>query len=342
MKMAEPNKVKHSGHLAKALDCIGVLLSYDVRGQRIIDQDGRMLSEMEFDLLVDRAVRAGWEMPTRRTDRGRRIWNAYLYDRGFDPLAVWLDDVACRIPLDEGLNPAKLPFDLWPERVNTSWAKLVGWSWLGFFRAVVARSFAPPVRWDVVPIIQGGQGCGKSTSVTNLLPDRWTNGNFPLKGIKDFDSSRKVTEFVEGKAVLESSEMVGMSAATREPVKAWLSSDTDRACRKYAIQAEDVPRRWAIIGTTNDPWPIPFDPSGGRRWIVTEVTGSEPDDGKRVAEYLLANRERYWAYAVHRYRSIGHHVEASLGVPAELAGAHAEMVARYMWQPPDQRRLRGF
>lgn len=340
-------KVKHSGHLATALSDLDVLLSYDVRGHRIIDQEGRMLSEMEFDLLVDRAVRAGWDIPTRRTDHGKRIWNAYLYERGFDPLVVWLDEVADSIPPEQGINPMHLPWLLWPERVRRDEAKLVGWSWLAFFRAVIARAMMPPVRFDVVPIIQGPQGCGKSTAITNLLPFEWTNGGFPLQGVKDFDSSRKVAEFTEGKAILESSEMVGMKAGNREAVKSFLTQHTDRSTRKYAIQAEDVPRRWCIAGTTNDPFPIPYDPSGGRRWIVTEVEGlppeSDPTDGPRIAHWMAEHRERLWSYAVHRFRALRPtDVERTLSVPKELAEAHAGHVARLMWTPPGQCKLGGF
>lgn len=332
---AKNAKVRHRDDLARALDDIEVHLSYDVRGHRIINHEGKRLTEMEMDSIVDSAARAGWEVPTRRTDKGKRIWNAYLLQRGYDPLHVWLNDVADSIPLEEALNPMALPWYLWPERVENAQAKLVGWSWLAFFRAVVARAVMPPVRFDIVPIIMGPQGCGKSTAATNLLPPEYTNGGFPLRGVKDFDSSRKVTEFTEGKAILESSEMVGMNANNREAVKAFLTQDTDRSTRKYAIQAEDVPRRWCIIGTTNDAHPIPYDPSGGRRWVVTEVLGQHPTDGPRVAGWLAENRERLWAYAVHRFRLLeGKDVERTLSVPTELAEAHADHVSRLMWTPP--------
>ena len=172
--------------------------------------------------------------------------------------------------------------------------------------------------------------------VTNLLPAQWTNGGMPLRGVANFDSARQTMEFTEGKAILESSEMVGVSGGNREAIKAFLTRDTDRATRKYAIQAEDVPRRWCIVGTTNDDHPIPYDPTGGRRWIVTSIEGSRPDDGKRIHDALNDYRYALWMWAVEHVMSAienGESLAEMLSVPAHLAGEHHQHVQRYMFQP---------
>ena len=335
MTPKKPIKVRNSAQLATALGRHGLDLRYDLRSN-VVTQDRRPFGDRDLDVLVDALSIEGLDVPTMRTDLGKRVWHAYLDRVSYDPLAEWLAEVAAQ---EEPLDTRQLPYLMWPDRTPED--PLVEWSWRAFMLAVVARAFDPPVRFDIVPIVQGPQGCGKSTMVTNLLPRQWTNGGFPLRGIKDFDSGRKTMEFTEGKAILESSEMVGMNANTREPVKAFLTQDTDRATRKYAIQAEDVPRRWCIVGTTNDRKPIPYDPSGGRRWIVTVVNGMEPDDGARIVEHLEAFRGRLWSDAVAEYRWLvkNGNVEQALSVPAELQDLHHQHIETHMWRPPHQHQI---
>lgn len=328
----------HNRHeLAARLGEMGRPLRYDVRSNALRDHQGTAMTDRELSLLIDDSHDGiGEPLPTMRSDKGRRIWEAFMQGAQYDPLEEWFLRSQFLTPLD----PANIVFKLWPDRIarpsDDPNLMVVRWGWRAFFCAVVARTLAPPVRWDIVPIILGPQGCGKSTMATNLLPKQWTNGGFPLKGVKDFDAARKTMEFTEGKAILESSEMVGLSTANREVVKAFLSRDTDRATRKYAIQAEDVPRRWCLIGTTNDHRPIPYDASGGRRWIITEVNGMDADDGPRIAQFLRGHRWRYWRWAYMKMtqaQAAGKSFDEMLSLPESLREAHEEHVKRYMWRP---------
>lgn len=331
--------IENRHELANRLAEMGRSVRYDLRWNLLRDGGGRPLTDRDLDLLIDDSHDGrGQALPTMRADRGKRIWHAYMQDNAYDPLVEWLQRSEWA---DESvLDPEGLPFALWPDRINRlpddPDCKVLPWSWRAFFCAVVARALCPPVRFDIVPIILGPQGCGKSTAATNLLPPQWCNGGFPLKGVSDFDAARKTMEFTEGKAILESSEMVGLNAGNREVVKAFISRDTDRATRKYAIQAEDVPRRWCLIGTTNDGRPIPYDPSGGRRWVITEVMGMDADDGPRIADYLVEHRWRYWHWA---YRQVmhtikmGRSIETMLSMPASIREFHSKHIERYMWRP---------
>ena len=323
-----PPAIENRIDLAERLDQMGVEVRFDARdGFPVID--GQKASTQQFHALLDRsAIEPGLILPNTATEKGLRIWDAFYLEHSFDPLVEWLEDCAAG---STALDPGDLPGVLWGDRVEPDFAELVEWSWRALFTAVVARAFDPPAKWDIVPIIVGEQGCGKSTAVTGLLPEQWTNGGFPLRGVKDFDSGRKTLEFTEGKAILESSEMVGLKRGQVENVKSFISQTTDRATRKYARRADDVPRRWVIVGTTNDCQPIPHDRSGGRRWIVTRIYGVLPTDGLDQYRTLEEVRRFYWAGAVDLYRE-----GFDLSVPEHLRDMHAEMVDRYMWKPASE------
>ena len=334
--------------LAETLRLLDEPLRYDVRGQLMVRPTGEGLSEQALRAIIARSFGQPYpELPGLSGDRDRSLWSGYQQTVAFDPLVEWLED--CRTDHDPDLfRPEWIPERLWPDRIGTPHsvqkqappvdAQLVRWCWQALCLAVVARAYSPPVRWDVVPIILGPQGCGKSTGVTSLLPKQWTNGGFPLRGVKDFDAARKTVEFTEGKAILESSEMVGVSGGAREALKSFLTQDTDRATRKYARQADDIPRRWVIVGTTNDMQPIPYDPTGGRRWIVTPIVGSHPDDGERIHQHLTEHRRAYWAAAVAEYETItalggSEAVNSALSIPAHLRDLHDKHIRAYMWKP---------
>ena len=327
-QIAASRKIWNRHDLAMRLKTMGVEIAYDIRSNRICLVDGEPLTSLEIDTILDNSRNGkGPQLPSMRTDVGKSIWSAYMYETSFDPFEDYLNEC-----YDQGeyLDPAYIPETLWKGRILDPDVRLVRWSWRAMFQAVVLRCMEAPKRWDIVPIIAGQQGCGKSTVVTNLLPPEWTNGGLPLKGVSNFDDSRKIAEFVEGKVILESSEMVGLTRSNIETVKAFISKHTDRSTRKYAIQAEDVPRKWIIIGTTNQHKPIPYDPTGGRRFIITKIGTAKETNVGGIVQWLEEHRHKFWGWTMSQYQE-GLITEASLALPQSLYKDHQSQIDRYQW-----------
>ena len=327
--IAASRKINNRHDLIIRLQSMGTEIAYDIRSNRICLATGEPLTGLEIDTILDNSRDGnGPELPSMRTDKGKSIWSAFMHENSFDPFEDYLNECHAQ---GNYLNPAQIPETLWLDRILKPDIELVRWSWHAMFRAVVLRCMEAPKRWDIVPIIAGQQGCGKSTVVTNLLPVEWTNGGMPLKGVSNFDDSRKTTEFVEGKVILESSEMVGLTRSNIEIVKAFVSKHTDRSTRKYAIQAEDVPRKWIIIGTTNENKPIPYDPTGGRRFIVTKIANSKTTNVGAIVEWLEEYRDRFWGWTMEEYKH-GLITEAKLALPTSLYKDHQSQIDRYQWK----------
>ncbi len=105
-------------------------------------------------------------------------------------------------------------------------------------------------------------------------------------------------ESVQGRVLVEMSELAGRTRADMERFKAFLSRQNDNAVRlAYRTDPEEAPRRFVIVGSANDPACLPNDPSGNRRWIAVPITSRDP---QRVRNYLDTWRPQLWAEALAR------------------------------------------
>lgn len=161
----------------------------------------------------------------------------------------------------------------------------VGQCWL---LSMVARAYEPGCKMDTMPILEGGQGIGKSTALRILAGD-WFAEVHAEFGSKDFYLS------LRGKWLLEIAEMHAFNKTDVDRMKGILSTDTDRYRAPYGRTTESHPRQSVFVGTTNHD-NYHKDHTGGRRlWPVacTEIN----------LAWLRENREQLFAEAVHTYRA---------------------------------------
>ncbi|CAI2031732.1 VapE domain-containing protein [Serratia marcescens] len=158
--------------------------------------------------------------------------------------------------------------------------------------ALAGRVLAPGCKADMVPILVGPQGCGKSTGVAALSPDPsfFTEISFAEK---DDDLARKM----RGRLVAEIGELRGLHTKELESIKAFITRTHENWIPKYREFATQFPRRLVFIGTTNQDEFL-ADDTGNRRWLPLRV-------GRVLVEQLKTDVLQLWAEARETFKRLG-------------------------------------
>lgn len=149
--------------------------------------------------------------------------------------------------------------------------------------ALAGRVLVPGIKADMVPVLIGDQGEGKSRTCAALVPHDDHFAELDLK--KDDDALARA---VRGKLVAELPELAGISKRELEHLKAWVTRRVEKWVPKYMEAETSYPRRCVFIGTTNIEKPLPADPTGQRRWLPVEV-------GACDVEGIERDRLQLWA-----------------------------------------------
>ena len=180
------------------------------------------------------------------------------------------------------------------DRITDFFAKYAGAESSGYnagvaemlFRAGVARVMEPGIKFDSMVILEGAQGCGKSTLIKVLGGD-WTLEGLPSTTGMD---NKDVIQAIQGHWLVEVEELAVMSKSDVESIKAFVSRTADKARFAYAREAREYQRQCVFIGTTNDAEYL-LDSTGNRRFLPVEVNTVD------LAE-LRKDRDQIWAQAV--------------------------------------------
>jgi hypothetical protein len=158
--------------------------------------------------------------------------------------------------------------------------------------ALAGRVLKPGIKADMVPILVGAQGSGKSSGVAALSPDPafFTEISFAEK---DDDLARKM----RGCLVSEISELRGLNTKELESIKAFVTRTHEKWIPKFKEFATQFPRRSLSIGTTNEDEFL-GDKTGNRRWLPVEV-------GKIDVEGIKKDVIQLWAEARELFNKTG-------------------------------------
>lgn len=195
---------------------------------------------------------------------------------------------------------------------DNEYTRAVGRKWL---ISVVARGMNPGCQADHMLILEGKQGIGKSQGLRALGGPFYTEFSRSMTG--GGTNHKDMVAVINGKLIVEMSEMATIKKADMESLKAILTTTVDDVRLSYERDPKSYPRTCAFAGTTNDVGqPYIADISGVRRfWPV--VAG---ETGPMKITLLKEDRDQLWAEAVDAYEE----GEDWWTIPAALAAEEQE------------------
>jgi predicted P-loop ATPase len=199
---------------------------------------------------------------------------------------------------------------------DSPYTRAVGRWWL---ISAVARTYEPGCKADHVLILEGHQGIGKSSALRALAGPQWFSDT-PL----DLQSKDAFVN-IQGRLIVELSELDSLRRSEVERVKAFFSSPSDTFRAPYARRAVTVPRSCVFAGTTNASQYL-VDATGGRRFWPVACTETD-------LEGLARARTQLWAEAVAAYGKGERWWPESDEARIMVAGPQAERQVHDEWQP---------
>jgi predicted P-loop ATPase len=158
----------------------------------------------------------------------------------------------------------------------------VGQCWL---ISAIARIMRPGCKVDQILLLEGPQGCLKSTGIRTLAGDDWFCDH--ISTIGDKDSRLELC----GTWIFELAELDRVRRGELSRVKAFFSAQTDVFRPPYGRRTQRFPRSCVFVATANDTSTL-VDETGNRRWWPIRVAG-------RIDVAALArDRDQLWAEAV--------------------------------------------
>lgn len=159
-----------------------------------------------------------------------------------------------------------------------------------FWLSMVARVYRPGCKVDNMVVLEGSQGVGKSSALQIIGGEWFAEQHESATNPKGF------AEILQGKLLIEISEMDSFNRAEVNRVKQTISCPSDRFRASYGRYALDHPRQCVFVGTTNrDDWNR--DETGARRFWPIACRG--PINLQAVRD----NREQLFAEAVARHKA---------------------------------------
>jgi len=150
-----------------------------------------------------------------------------------------------------------------------------------FLVSAVARIMDPGCKVDHVPILEGPQGIGKSSSLRVLTGETFFSDGLPEIGSKD------AADHLRGKWLIEFAELDAMTRAEDAALKAFITRQVDKYRPAYGRREIEWRRQCVFVGTTNKSVYLK-DETGGRRYWPIRCTSIDLAAIERDRDQLLA------------------------------------------------------
>jgi len=207
-------------------------------------------------------------------------------DNSFDSAIEWLTN---QVPEWDGVNRIETFTIKYFGTEDTPYSRALG---LYMWTSLAGRVLQPGIKADMVPILVGEQGTGKSTGIQAIAPAPEFFTELSLTD-RDADQSRKM----RGHLVGEIAELRGINSREVEAIKAFITRTHEEWVPKYREFTTSYPRRIFLIGTTNESNFL-SDDTGNRRWLPINV-------GTVSVEEIKKNCLQLWAEARNKFIESG-------------------------------------
>lgn len=242
---------------------------------------------------IDDEIASGYRKQI--SDKWRRRWTGDANAQALRDGILWYAQERKHHPIQDYLNSLAWDgtrrLETWlieaTEAEDNLYVRAVSYTLL---LAAVARAFKPGVKYDLMVILEGPQGVGKSKLVRKL------GGQWTLEGLPPLHSpnDKDVISAMLGCWIIEIEELASMRKADVDVLKAFITKGFDRVRMPYKERARTYPRQSVLIGTTNDAAYL-RDPTGNRRFAPVYV-GAKIDLEK-------INRDQLWAEATAEWKA---------------------------------------
>jgi len=166
-----------------------------------------------------------------------------------------------------------------------------------WFLGLVNRVLHPGAQSDLMLILEGPQGIGKSSALKILAEPFGFPGHASISGFGSSNTTNAADMMVlSGKLLVEMSEMTAHRKADVDHFKGMLSKTEDRYRSPYGRHFNDVPRTASFAGSTNRKDPYFTDTTGGRRFVPVTCTAQID------LASLTEDRDQLYAEAAHLLR----------------------------------------
>ena len=182
----------------------------------------------------------------------------------------------------DGIQRAERIFIDYLGAEDTEYTRSVAHIWLS---GALTRIYNPGIKFDLVPILKGKQGIGKTTLVERLGGEWFSNS---LKGL---GNTKDDSIALQGSWIIELGEMSAMRKTEIEKTKNFISQTSDKFREPYAKQDTLHQRQTVFIGTTNST-DVLKDLTGNRRFAVII---SQHDPAKLSTELTRQDVQQIWA-----------------------------------------------
>jgi putative DNA primase/helicase len=240
--------------------------------------DERVTDEMETT--INMQIQSGYKL-NMSTERVREVMMVVAKQHPYHPVQDWLKGLTWDgVPRVDTLLTAYASVD------DTPLHRAIARKWM---LSAVARVMQPGCQVDTMLILVGIQGAQKSSFFRALCHSpEWFSDTALDIGDKDAFMA------LAGVWIYEIGELSALQGREAEPVKAFLTSRTDRFRPPYGRNMIHRPRQGVFVGSTNASEFLD-DPTGSRRFWPVRA-------GKIDIEAVKRDHVQLWAEAMELYQ----------------------------------------